>query len=408
MAAMTEQHLPPSKKVTASDVARAAGCSQASVSKVINNQPHVSEYLRQKVLEQVRRLNYKYRHGTLQQLAIILPAPWQFRLDGYVASLLNAMVYVLYQRGIQMEIIQENDLEMLKSRTIDGAISISWEPKLTTDWFELFSLPLVRINANPALSRPDSLLAHVNGDGEKSMQALLARLYSLGHRNILLLAPGPLEIEARRTRYKGFVDFLKSHHIQHPEKSCIFNVMRNSFDQTFSSLKQAISNGATALIAVGEGSARDVLTLVDKLNLNIPKRVSVICWEQKQVLPYFDPPIAGMAMDYTLLSETAVDTLAALCRGENVSDIYLPFQLIERGSVGPVFHRKSEKRLTERILEILAEGPRTRVGISSALDIKPYCGYFNRALRELLDEKKIVYQKGLDRKRLLALSTRTK
>ena len=404
MSATTGKQTPRPPKITASDVARAAGCSQASVSKVMNDQPHVSEYLRRNVLEQARKLNYKCGRGKLQQLAIILPAPYQFRLDGYVASLLNAMVYVLYLRGIRMEIIQENDLEMLKSRTIDGGISISWEPKLTTDWFELFSLPLVRINANPAYYHPDSLLAHVNADGEKSMKALLAKLYSLGHRNILLLAPGPREIEERRTRYKGFFDYLKSHHVSHPERSCIFNVQRNSFDQTLSSLKQAISSGTTALIAVSESSARDVLTLIDKLNLNIPKRVSVVCWEQKQVLPYFNPPISGMAMDYTQLSEAAVDALAALCRGENVSDIYLPYQLIDRSSVGPVFHRRSKNKLTERIIGLLAKGPQTRVEISSALDIKPYCGYFKRALRELLNEEKIVYQKGQDRKRLLALA----
>ena len=52
-----------SKKVTTTDIAKAAGCSQASVSKVINNNPHVSEYLREKVLEQIQKLNYKYTHG---------------------------------------------------------------------------------------------------------------------------------------------------------------------------------------------------------------------------------------------------------------------------------------------------------------------------------------------------------
>ena len=40
-----------------------------------------------------------------------------------------------------------------------------------------------------------------------------------------------------------------------------------------------------------------------------------------------------MAMDYTLLSEKAVDLLAALCRGENVSDVSFPFTLIDRGSI---------------------------------------------------------------------------
>ena len=179
----------------------------------------------------------------------------------------------------------------------------------------------------------------------------------------------------------------------------------NSFEQNLARLKQAVSNGATALIAVDEGAARDALNLIEKLKLNVPKRISVVSWEQKNVLPYFKPPITGMAMDYTQLSEAAVDLLAALCRGESVSDVYFPFQLIERESVGPVFRRKTGSRLTERILSILGEGPETRVDLAAALDLKPYCGYFNRAVRELLNEKRIVYRKKETpgRRRLLSL-----
>ena len=237
------------------------------------------------------------------------------------------------------------------------------------------------------------------------MRILLEKLYSLGHRHILLLAPEPMEIEQRRARYQGFFDYLKSHRVHHPEKNCIFGMRSNSFEQNLALLKQAVSNGATALIAVDEGAARDALNLIEKLKLNVPKRISVVSWEQKNVLPYFKPPITGLAMDYTQLSEAAVDLLAALCRGESVSDVYFPFQLIERESVGPVFRRKTGSRLTERILSILGEGPETRVDLAAALDLKPYCGYFNRAVRDLLNEKRIVYRKTEtpDRKRILAL-----
>jgi len=177
----------------------------------------------------------------------------------------------------------------------------------------------------------------------------------------------------------------------------------NSFEQNLRLLKQAVSSGATALIAVDEGAARDALTLIEKLKLNVPKRISVISWEQKNVLPYFNPPITGMAMDYTQLSETAVDLLAALCRGERVSDVYFPFQLIERESVGPVFRRKTKGKLSERILADLTAGPKTRVDLSTSLGVKPYCGYFNRALKELLNEKRVVYRRQKGKVRLLAL-----
>ena len=395
------------RKITGTDIARAAGCSQSSVSKVMNGEPHVSEFLREKVLEQARRLNYRTGNvGYLRRVALILPAPWRFRLDGYVAALLNALIYVLHRRNIQMEIVLEDTLSTLRSHVFDGGISISWEPGLTADWFAHFELPLVRINTNPELSGKRERLAYVNMDGEGSMRILLDKLYSLDHRRITLLAPDPREIEERRARCQGFYKYLHAKRILRPEKRCIFSMRDNSPEENLALLKQAVSDGTTALIAVDEGAARNALVLIEKLRLNIPGRISVVSWEQKDVLPYYNPPITGMSMDYTRLSEAAVDLLDALCRKEKVSDVYFPFRLIERESVAPAYRKKHRGKLPQRILELLAGGPEPRARIASALGVKPYSGHFNRTLIELLNAKKIAYgpKTPAGRNRLLQLT----
>ena len=137
--------------------------------------------------------------------------------------------------------------------------------------------------------------------------------------------------------------------------------------------------------------ARTALSLIKTLKLNVPGRVSIVSWEQKDVLPYFNPPVTGMAMDYTQLSEAAIDLLAALCRGEKVSDVYFPFRMIERKSVAPAYRKKSRGKLTRRILDLLAEGPASRSQIASALGVKPYSGHFNRTFLDLLNAKQVVY-----------------
>ena len=407
MSTVGEERLTALKKITGSDVAAAAGCSQSSVSKVMNDQPHVSEFLRGKILSEARKLNYNINpRGRLNRVALILPAPWRFRLDGYVATLLNAMIYVLYRRNIQMEIVQEDDLDVLLSHTISGGISISWEPELTAAWFDRFQLPLVRINANPKLSSPETLLAYVNMDGERSMRFLLDRLYALEHRRIILLAPDPREIEERRMRYQGFFNYLKSRHVQHPEQRCIFGMREKTFEENLTLLKQAVSEGATALIAVDEGAARNALSLIESLKLNVPGRISVVSWEQKDVLPYFNPPVTGMAMDYTQLCEESVNLLAALCRGERVSDVKLLFQLVERESVAPAYRKKTKEKLERRVLALLQNGPETRARIASALGVRPYSGYFNRAITRLQTTGRIVYgeKTPFSRERLLQLT----
>ena len=380
-----------SKKVTSTDVAKAAGCSQSTVSNVMNNIGYVSDSLRQKVIEQAQKLNYRCGGSNLRRIALILPGSWQFNLGEYTATLLNAMVYVLCHSNIQVEFVMKNNLETLRSRAIDGGISLSIEHDLTTAWFRLFPLPLVRINVNPVFDRPDSLLAYVNMDSGKSMRSLLDKLYSLGHRKIVLLAPEKQDIEERRTRYLEFYRYLKSHRVQNPEQRCIFAMQRNSFEENLVLLKNEVSKGATALIGVDEGYARSVLSLAEALKLNIPGRISLVCWERADILPYFDPPVTGMGIDYKQLCEAAVDLLAKLCRGEKVDNVYIPFRLFERESVAPACRRKSKGNLADQILAHLANGPDSRSHIASVLGVKPYSGYFSRTLLDLLNSKQIVY-----------------
>ena len=406
MAAM-EKRSASRRKITSTDIARAVGCSQSSVSKVINNRPFVSEQLRGKVMKAMAELNYAGNpRRRLQRVALILPAPWRFRLDGYVATLLDTMIYVLYRQNIRIEIVQEDDLDVLLNHVFDGGISISWEPDLTSAWFERFQLPLVRINTNPELSGRMEKLAFVNMDSEKSMRILLDKLYSMGHRRIILLAPDPQETEQRRKRYTGFCNYLKMKHVLHPEQRCIFGMREHSFEENRALLKQAVSDGATALIAVDEGAARNSLNLIESLKLSVPGKISVVSWEQKDVLSYFNPPITGMSMNYTQLSEAAVGLLSALCRGESVSDIYFPFQLIERESVAPAYRKNARGKLPQRLLALLKNGPETRPRIASALGVKPYSGHFNRMILDLLASKQIVYgeKTASGRTRLLQLN----
>lgn len=138
-------------------------------------------------------------------------------------------------------------------------------------------------------------------------------------------------------------------------------------------------------------AVRNTLTLIEKLKLKVPERISVVGWEQKEVLPYFNPPITGMAIDYTQLSESVVNLLSCLCRGEQVSDLYFPFRLIERESIAPVYRRKRRGKLAEKILELLKSGPKSRDYIATALKMKPYSGHFSRTVSELLHSGKLAY-----------------
>ncbi len=84
---------------------------------------------------------------------------------------------------------------------------------------------------------------------------------------------------------------------------------------------------------------------------------------------------------------------------------YVPLlqTLIDRGSIAPVYQRNTQQKLAERILETLKNGAATRVQIATMLNIKPYCGYFNRTILDLLNSKQIVYGEKTDSGRIRLL-----
>lgn len=394
------------KKITSTDIARLAGCSQATVSKVINGKPNVSPEMREHVMKHIRNLDYKLKcKGELKRVVIILPSPQKFRLDGYVAALLNAIIYTLFLKKIRMEIIQEDDLDFLHSHLFDGAISISWEPELTTAWFEHFQLPLVRINVPPDPRIIENMLGYVNMDSERTVKQLMDRLYSLGHRKIFLLTPDAFEIEKRRTRYKTFYNYLKKHRISVPESRCIFNMRSCTPAENLISVKKAVSDGATAFILVDEGYAHESYKIIRNLNLSIPKKISVICWGNNNIFQFSETSITGVTIDYSALSENAVYLLEEILKNGKHKNIYIPFNIVERNSIAPVFRKRSKNKLHDDIINQLLKGPMLRKDLADVLGLQPYCGHFCRILKQMFIANTIEYHpESTGKSRLIRLN----
>jgi DNA-binding LacI/PurR family transcriptional regulator len=99
---------PPAKRPTSSDVARAAGVSQTTVSFVLNNRPHQSipEETRQRVLDAVRKLNYR-PHASARALAagrsdvVLLSIP-QLPIGQGISRFVEELAAALAEHGLTL------------------------------------------------------------------------------------------------------------------------------------------------------------------------------------------------------------------------------------------------------------------------------------------------------------------
>ena len=120
------------KKVTTRMVGAAAGVSHVTVSRVLNNDPRVHPATRARVIETAREMGYPLApaDGRLT-IALII---FETNLSGYLSSLLTFLLKEISLHGHRVELISTRDLELLNSRAIAGAISVSINDRLNEFW----------------------------------------------------------------------------------------------------------------------------------------------------------------------------------------------------------------------------------------------------------------------------------
>lgn len=328
------------------DVAERAGVSLKSVSRVINNEPHVTPQLRAKVEAAIRELNYvpdtaaRSLAGARSFIVGILfdnPSP------NYTMEILDGAYRCCVQRGYHLRIdhiesdqagealLDQLDAVLRNSRT-DGFVLT---PPLSDDvrvldYLEILGIRYVRIAPIVRDSRSPSVFIQ----DEQAAAEVAQHLWETGHRKFGMIC-GPPRHGAALSRRVGFIERLK---LLDPT----IEVEELNGDFTFASgieggkalLSQA--DRPTAIFAANDDMAAGAMVACAQAGLVVPRDVSIFgfddSWVAKSVWPYLSTisqPIAAMA-------DTAVSLL--LDRNYGGGDVQvreLDFKLISRDTVAP-------------------------------------------------------------------------
>ena len=155
------------------EIAQQANCSVSTVSRVLNNQPRISEATRKRVLEIARQKRYKGSRKS-RTVAIILPEFNSFQLYSYLLQ--EACAEELQRKGFKRLIIYQNDMQLLTERYISGAIALTPWGTIARKWFRSNSQPLVCINDYSNLL--NGIPSVVSAD-EQAIQTIFAELQKM-------------------------------------------------------------------------------------------------------------------------------------------------------------------------------------------------------------------------------------
>ncbi len=321
------------KKVTSRIVARVAGVSQSTVSKVINNNPEVAAETARRVIRAAHELDYPLiPRGGRPTVAVIIP---EYVFAGYIAEMLSALTRELLRRGIRLEMVFDTHLELLSERCVSGAIALSWDRQLNARWGSSFLAPLIRINAPGSHAENCWSVCY---DGRRSLENLVERLWKLGHRRIGFFFFNSREHEETNVaeRFQGFVAAMNRRGDGTPERFCRFDCFRSQPEELAAELDRWQRQGVTALIAANELANVVLDRVVRLLDLKIPEELSLVSWEMPGGSEFFTPPRTTLSVAPEQVCRAAADLLEnCLSPDASPEDVLIPYRLIERASVGP-------------------------------------------------------------------------
>ena len=332
------------KNVTKKDVAKLAGVSHMTVSRVLNNFPYVSKKTSRKVLKTCRMLNYRpnivaasLRSKKSYALGIIIPT---FK-HTYYARFLNQIEAECKQAGYHIIVIQGekgnsksqlewSDLEFLLARQIDGLLIDLELPREILRRLKKENVPIVFIDMPPA-DNNFSFVGTADFDGGRQ---LANHLIKLGHRKIVFIA-GPCKHYTSEQRLAGYKSALSEHHIPFSEEFILYTnySTEGGYDAASKLLSEKIR--FTAVISANDYIAVGVLSALSQGGINVPDEISVVGFTGDEIGSYTVPPLTTMAQPIEEIAVKAVEMLLAKIKDPNrpTESILLPVRLLERGSV---------------------------------------------------------------------------
>lgn len=335
------------KPATIRDVARAAGVGLGTVSRVINDSPLVNESTRQRVQQVISELHYvpnptarRLSLGKTLVLAVIVPFFTRPSVTERLRGIENTISESEYDLIIyNVETAERRDAcmrEIPRKERADGVIIISLSPR-DSDLPVLLSaeLPIVLVDANH-----DSLTGLNRVIVDDIAGGLLAtrHLIDLGHERIAFISDfleTPFNFTSSRDRLKGYQQALQAAGISvQPEYHA--QDEHGRYEAYLMALRLlALPEPPTAIFAASDTQAMGVLQAAREMELQVPKDLSVIGYDDIEVAEYL-----GLTTIRQMLYESGqrgVELLLEILENPDsrAACEILPTELIVRATTAP-------------------------------------------------------------------------
>jgi DNA-binding LacI/PurR family transcriptional regulator len=322
------------------EVAKQAGVSEATVSRVLNGKPGISEATRAAVLTALDVVGYErptqLRKRRARMVGLVVP---EFQ-NPIFPALAEVVGGALAQRGFNAVLCTRTGstseaeyVDMLLERQVSGMVFAGGQYAEADAPHEHYArllklrLPVVLLNA--AAEHLD--FPRVSTDDAVAVEQAYGHLSSLGHERIGLIL-GPSDHVPSRRKLTAFEALLRGNGAT-PVALLVERTMF-SLEGGQAAASRLIGQGVTGIVCASDPIALGAIRAVRRKGLSVPADVSVVGFDDSAFMMCTDPPLTTVRQPIEAIGRAAVAMLTGQIEGSAVAadELFFEPELVVRGS----------------------------------------------------------------------------
>lgn len=348
---MQVQKSDENKAITIYDIAKEAGVSAATVSRVLTNSARVRPEKKKRVLELVEKYNFKpnaLAKGLSDTRSKVLGIMSADIRNPYYAELFVACEQAAREAGYTVLLCntlgetqrEEDMLQMLKVQQAEAIIQIGGRVDDLISNVEYVELVNQVMATTPVIitgKLDGTQCPMVRIDSMETMDLLMDHLLSLGHRRIAVIG-GRMSVLSTYEKFLRYKQILKENGIPFEENL----ISRDgAYDEVSGHelMNQMFEKGVlpTAVIAVNDSTAAGVMRSIIEHGYQIPEDISLVSYDNTYITEITIPKLTSVDYNYEEFGRKLVETAIAAIEGREVSYLNtVTPKLVVRESSGPV------------------------------------------------------------------------
>ncbi|TKJ45273.1 LacI family transcriptional regulator [Candidatus Aerophobetes bacterium Ae_b3b] len=332
------------KSISINDIAKYAGVSKSTVSRILNNKGKFSKDTRDKVLQVVKKLNYRpsmiaksLRNRRTKAVGLLLPDI----VNPFFPEIMKGVEDVASENGYVVILCSSNEdsekefmyFHMFENRWIDGIIYSG----VTGTKEEAQNIRVILEQEIPVVLMDreieDYFASVVMIDNEKAAYDATTYCLELGHKRIGFIA-APLKVKIFQKRLEGYRKALQKYGVEFDENLVVEGDLTIKRGSRASKELLARKDRPTVIFASNDLMAIGAMKEIQGHGLKVPENISIIGFDDIPTASLVTPALTTIAQPKNEMGVEAMNLLIRMIekRGASKSKVVLDTQLMVRES----------------------------------------------------------------------------